>query len=74
MNTMISLSTESVYPVQDVYDGSVNVLFRQSDSGGYEIQFRPNEQQVNFIETALDPASQEMYIKFTSGWLQTFWC
>ncbi len=62
--------TESVYPVQDVYDGSINVLFKQSDSGGYEIQFRPNEQQVNFIETAKN-ANQEMYIKYTSGWLQT---
>jgi hypothetical protein len=62
--------TESVYPVQDVHDGSINVLFMQSDNGGYEIQFRPNEQDVNFIETAKN-ANQEMYIKSTTGWIPT---
>lgn len=61
--------TESVYPVQDIYDGSINVLFRQGDKGGYEIQFRPNEKQVNFIETAKN-ANGETYIKYTSGWVQ----
>ena len=60
----------SVHPVQDVYDGSINVLFRQNDNGGYEIQFRPNERQINFIETAKN-ANQEMYIKYTSGWVRT---
>lgn len=62
--------TASVYPVQEIYDGSINILFRQSDDGGYEIQFRPNEQQVNFIETAKN-TNQEIYIKSTTGWLQT---
>jgi hypothetical protein len=62
--------TTSVYPVENVYDGSVNILFRQNDNGGYEIQFRPNEQQVNFIETAKN-ANRESYIKFTTGWMQT---
>lgn len=62
--------TESVYPVPEVYDGSINVLFRQNDNGGFEIQFRPNQQQVNFIETAKND-NQEMFIKYTSGWVQT---
>jgi hypothetical protein len=60
----------SVYPVQNVYDGSVNLLFRQGDNSGYEIQFRPSKQQINFIETAKN-ANRESYVKFTTGWMQT---
>jgi hypothetical protein len=59
--------TASVYPVQEVYDGSINVLFNQSDMGGYEIQFRPKLKEFNFIETAKN-SNQETYIKFTTGW------
>jgi len=62
--------TESVYPVQDIYDGSINILFKQNDDVGHEIQFRPNLQQVNYIETAKN-AVQEAYIKSTTGWIQT---
>lgn len=62
---------ESVYPVQEVYDGSINLLFKQNnDNVGYEIQFRPNLQQVNFIETAKDP-NLGAYIKSTTDWIQT---
>lgn len=61
--------TVSVYPVQDVKDGSINILFRQNTNGWYEIQFRPKVQQFNFIELANNTAG-ETYIKFTTGWKQ----
>jgi hypothetical protein len=61
--------TASVYPVDDVHDGSINLLFAQSDNGGFEIQYRPKEKQVNFIETARN-ANGEIYVATTTGWFQ----
>lgn len=60
----------SVYSVQDFHDGSINFLFRQGDNGGYEIQFRPNKQQINFIETTKN-SNQEFIVKYTTGWIPT---
>ena len=62
--------TASVYPVQNIYDGSINVLFHHSHAGGYEIQFRPNLKEFNFMETAKN-SNQETTIKFATGWTPT---
>lgn len=62
--------TASAYPVQDVYDGSINILYRQNTNGWYEIQFRPKEQQFNFMELSKND-KEETSIKFTTGWMQT---
>jgi hypothetical protein len=60
----------SVFPVGDVHDASVNILVRQGYGGWYEIQFRPKEQQVNFISFAVD-TNGNPYYDTTTGWQPT---
>lgn len=60
----------SVYPVGEVHDGSINLLFGQNHNISYEIQFRPNARQFNFIERA-KISDQETRINFTTGWKET---
>lgn len=62
--------TASIYPVQDVQDGSANILFRQNGNGWYEIQFRPARQQFNFIDWGRN-VNGEAYIKYTTDWKPT---
>lgn len=62
--------TANVFPVDDVHDGSINVLVRQGYGGWYEIQFRPKAQQVNFISFAID-AEGKAYIDSTMDWKPT---
>lgn len=62
--------TTLVYPVGDVHDGSVNFLFGQNNNISYEIQFRPNVQQFNFIER-VKISDQETHVNFTTGWTST---
>lgn len=62
--------TANVYPVDDVHDGSINLLLRQGNSGWYEIQFRPKAQQVNFIGFAID-ADGKPYEDSTMDWKPT---
>jgi hypothetical protein len=57
----------NVYPVDDVHDGSINILVRQGSKGWYEIQFRPNEQQINFLNFAID-ANGNPYVDTSTGW------
>lgn len=62
--------TASVYPVGEVHDGSVNLLFGGDNNIWYEIQFRPNVKQLNFIETIKNPG-QDPHINFITGWVET---
>jgi hypothetical protein len=59
--------TAKVFPVEDVHDGSINFLLRQGPGGWYEIQLRPNDQQVKFISFAIDPSGQA-YPDSTTDW------
>jgi len=60
--------TASLFPVGDVYDGSANILFKQGGDGGYEIQLRPNKQEINFIETVKN-SDQESPVIYSTGWM-----
>lgn len=62
--------TANVFPVDDIYDGSINLLVRQGYGGWYEIQFRPRAQQVNFISFAID-ADGKAYVDSTTDWKPT---
>jgi hypothetical protein len=62
--------TANVFPVNDIHDSSINILVRQGDKGWYEIQFRPKEQQVNFLSFAID-ADGKPYVDTTTGWKPT---
>jgi len=44
--------TAYVHPVGDVHDGSINIIFGQADGRAYEVQYRPEEEQINHIETS----------------------
>ena len=58
----------SLFPVGDTADGSANLLFRYSDSGWYEIQFRPNQKQVNVIKV-IKEGEEENRRLLTEGWV-----
>ncbi len=60
--------TASVYPVEDVHDGSINILFGQAEDYMYEVQYRPKEEQVNVIHTVTN-SNEERVIWATSGWV-----
>jgi hypothetical protein len=60
--------TAYVRPVGDVQDGSINIIFGQAGDHSYEVQYRPEKEQVNFIETAKN-ANREKAVVFTTGWL-----
>lgn len=62
--------TANVFPVNDVHDGSINILVRQGNKGWYEIQFRPKEQQIIFLSFAID-ASGKPYVDTSLGWEST---
>lgn len=62
--------TANVFPVNDVYDGSINILVRQGSKGWYEIQFRPKEQQINVLSFAID-ANGKPFIDASDGWKPT---
>lgn len=62
--------TTTVLPVEDVHDGSINVLLRQGSGGWYEIQFRPERQQINFISFAID-SNGNPYVDSTTDWKPT---
>lgn len=62
--------TANIYPVGEVHDASINILVRQGTKGWYEIQFRPNEQQVNFINFAVD-ANGNPFVDSNTGWKST---
>lgn len=57
-----------VHPVGDMHDGSVNIIFGQAGDHSYEIQYRPEKEQVNFTETTTN-SNQEKTVAFTTGWV-----
>lgn len=62
--------TATVLPVGDVHDASINLLLRQESGGWYEIQFRPEVKQVNFISFAID-SNGKPYADSTTNWQST---
>lgn len=62
--------TANVFPVEDVQDGSINILVRQGYGGWYEIQFRPKVQQINFLSFATDAAGKA-FVDSATGWKPT---
>jgi hypothetical protein len=62
--------TANVFPVDNVHDGSINLLLRQGYDGWYEIQFRPETQQINFISFVID-SNGKPFVDSTTDWKPT---
>jgi hypothetical protein len=56
-----------VYPVGEIYDGSVNILFLKHGSGWYELQIRLRRQQIQFLKYEVNELGESRVISGV-GW------